>query len=187
MENNRTALLVMDMQSGILSRLPEKAGLIAKVAEAIKNARKNNVMVIFVRLGFQRNMPEINPANKSFGPLKKNLSNADLDTFMQIDPDLGVEETDIIVNKKRISAFSGSDLEIILRSQGISSLVLSGIATSGIVLSTVREAFDKDYQLTVLSDGCLDADAEVHRFLIEKIFPRQAEVLTVKDWCLKLL
>jgi len=185
MENNRTALLVMDMQSGILNRFPQKAELITKVAEAIKCARKNDITVIFVRLGFQKNMPEINPANKSFGPIKKNLSNADLEAFMQIDPDLGVEETDIIVNKKRISAFSGSDLEMILRSQDISSLVLSGIATSGIVLSTVREAFDKDYQLTVLSDGCTDADAEVHRVLTEKIFPRQAEVLTVENWSLK--
>lgn len=182
MENKRAALLVMDMQSGILSRLAEKSELIAKVAEAIKNARKNNITVIFVRLGFQKNMPEINPANKSFGPLKKNLTNADLDAFMQIDPDLGIEETDIIVNKKRISAFSGSDLEMILRSQDISSLVLSGIATSGIVLSTVREAFDKDYQLTVLSDACMDSDPEVHRILMEKIFPKQAEVLTVKEW-----
>jgi len=185
MENNRTALLVMDMQLGILSRLPQNSDLIAKVAEAIKCARKNNITVIFVRLGFQKNMPEINPANKSFAPIKKNVSNADLDTFMQIHPELGVEETDIIVNKKRVSAFSGSDLEMILHSQGISNLVLAGIATSGIVLSTIREAFDKDYQLTVLSDGCLDADEEVHRFLIQKIFPKQAEVLTIKDWSLK--
>ena len=186
MENNGTALLVMDMQAGILSRLPEKSGFVAKVAEAIKAARKNNIRVIFVRLGFQKNMPEINAANKSFGPLKKNLNSADLESFMQIDPDLGLEENDIIVNKKRISAFSGSDLEIILRSQGISHLVLSGIATSGIVLSTVREAFDKDFGLTVLSDACIDADPEIHHFLVEKIFPRQAEVVSVEDWSLEL-
>jgi nicotinamidase-related amidase len=45
----------------------------------------------------------------------------------------------------------------------------------------VREAFDKDYRLTVLSDACLDADEDIHRFLMEKIFPKQAEALTVKD------
>ena len=138
MENNRTALLIMDMQLGILSRLPQNSNLIAKVATGIKCARENNILIIFVRLGFQKNMPEINPSNKTFAPLKKNLSNATLDTFMQIHQDLGVEETDIIVNKKRVSAFSGSDLEMILRSQDISSLVLAGIATSGIVLSKVE-------------------------------------------------
>jgi nicotinamidase-related amidase len=50
------------------------------------------------------------------------------------------------------------------------------------VLSTVREAADLDYELTILSDGCADADDEVHRVLLEKVFPRQAEVLSIADW-----
>jgi nicotinamidase-related amidase len=65
------------------------------------------------------------------------------------------------VVKKRVSAFSGSDLEVLLRSLDVTHLVLTGIATSGVVLSTLREAADKDYRLTVLSDGCLDGDEEV--------------------------
>ena len=56
------------------------------------------------------------------------------------------------------------------------------MATSGVVLSTVRQAADLDYRLVVLADGCLDADPEVHRVLTEKVFPRQADVLTVADW-----
>ena len=76
----------------------------------------------------------------------------------------------------RVSAFAGSDLEVILRSLRIDTLVLTGIATSGVVLSTLREAADKDYGLVVLSDACLDADPEVQRVLIEKLFPRQADV-----------
>jgi hypothetical protein len=62
------------------------------------------------------------------------------------------------------------------------TLILGGIATSGVVLSTLREAADKDFALTVLSDACLDADPEVHRVLMEKVFPRQANVLTVDAW-----
>jgi len=54
------------------------------------------------------------------------------------------------------------------------------------VLSTVRQAADLDYQLTVLWDGCLDTDPEVHRILTEKVFPRQARVLTVADWIASL-
>jgi nicotinamidase-related amidase len=50
------------------------------------------------------------------------------------------------------------------------------------VLSTTREAADRDFRLIVLSDGCLDADPEVHRVLIDKVFPRQAEVTTIADW-----
>ena len=60
------------------------------------------------------------------------------------------------VAKKRISAFAGSDLEVLLRANDIRHLVLCGIATSGVVLSTLREAGDKDYTMTVLSDLCAD-------------------------------
>jgi isochorismate hydrolase len=84
------------------------------------------------------------------------------------------------------SAFTGSDLEVVLRAGGIDSLVLAGIATSGVVLSTLRQAADLDYRLTVLADGCLDADPEVHRVLLEKVFPRQADVVRIADWTASL-
>jgi nicotinamidase-related amidase len=86
------------------------------------------------------------------------------------------------VTKRRVSAFTGSDLEVLLRSGGIDSLVLAGIATSGVVLSTLRQAADLDYRLTVLADGCLDADPEVHQVLLQKVFTRQAEVTSIADW-----
>jgi nicotinamidase-related amidase len=51
-----------------------------------------------------------------------------------------------------------------------------------VVLSTLRQAADLDYGLVVLADGCLDTDPEVHRVLTEKVFPRQADVLSVAEW-----
>jgi nicotinamidase-related amidase len=89
---------------------------------------------------------------------------------------------DVIVTKRRVSAFTGSDLEVVLRAADVDHLVLTGIATSGVVLSTLRQAADLDYRLTVLADGCLDADPEVHRVLTEKVFPRQADVIRIADW-----
>jgi len=50
------------------------------------------------------------------------------------------------------------------------------------VLSTTREAADKDYRITILSDACADMDEEVHRVLTTKVFPRQADVISVEDW-----
>jgi len=73
-------------------------------------------------------------------------------------------------------------VEVLLRGLGAGTLVLAGIATSGVVLSTLRQAADLDYRLVVLADACLDADPEVHRVLTEKVFPRQADVLTVDEW-----
>ena len=89
------------------------------------------------------------------------------------------------MTKRRVSAFAGSDLDMILRSSEVDELVLCGISTSGVVLSTLRQAADLDYQLVVLQDGCADPDPEVHRVLLEKVFPRQADVMTVDDWILR--
>lgn len=75
---------------------------------------------------------------------------------------------------------------MVLRASHADSLVLAGIATSGVVLSTLRQAADLDYSLTVLADGCLDADPEVHRVLLEKVFPRQAEVVPIAAWTVSL-
>jgi nicotinamidase-related amidase len=88
----------------------------------------------------------------------------------------------VIIDKRRVSAFSGSDLEVLLRANSIEHIILTGFATSGVVLSTLREAADKDYQITVLHDCCGDRDEEVHRVLTTKVFPRQAEVLSVEEW-----
>jgi nicotinamidase-related amidase len=73
-------------------------------------------------------------------------------------------------------------LDVVLRAREIDTLVLTGIATSGVVLSTVRQAADLDYRLVVLAGAGLDGDPEVHRVLTEKVFRRQADVLTVDDW-----
>ena len=58
--------------------------------------------------------------------------------------------------------------------------MLAGISTSGVVLSTVRDAADRDYRLLVLADCCADPDGEVHRVLMEKVLPRQVEVIDLE-------
>jgi len=85
---------------------------------------------------------------------------------------------ELIVYKQRFGAFSENALDLILRSRNIDHLVLFGVATSGIVLSTLRRAFDLNYRSVVLKDACFDSDPEVHRVLTEKVFPRQAQVVT---------
>lgn len=110
------------------------------------------------------------------------MNNSSTATMINPLPSINLQENDLLVIKHRVSAFSGSDLEIILRSQNIKHLILTGIATSGVVLSTLREAADKDYQLTVLSDLSADFDPEIQTVLIEKVFPKQADVITSDDW-----
>jgi nicotinamidase-related amidase len=174
------ALLVMDVQRVVVDRYPDSAYL-PRLREAIGAARAGGIPVIYVVIGFRRGYPEINTRNKMFGALARTKAAAD-DQATQIHPDVAPEPGDILVTKRRVSAFAGSDLDMVLRAGDIDHLVLTGIATSGVVLSTLRQAADLDFALTVLADGCLDADPEVHRVLTEKVFPRQADVTTVADW-----
>jgi nicotinamidase-related amidase len=177
-----TALLVMDMQDGILGMYPGTAVLVNKVSGAISHARSKNIPVIYVTVGFRQGAPEINLNNKSFTAAKARFENLDMSTFMKVHRDITPKAGELIVVKRRVSAFAGSDLEVVLRSFGIQHMILTGIATSGVILSTLREASDKDYQITVLTDCCGDADEEVHRVLTTKIFPRQADVLNLEEW-----
>jgi nicotinamidase-related amidase len=180
--NQNTALLVMDMQLGILSNFPVSEDVIKNVAKAIEIARSKNIQIIYVTLGFKNGAAEISPNNKVFGATREHIKNMNLEEFSKVHPALAPQENDIRVTKRRVSAFTGSELEVVLRSNDIKHLVLTGVATSGIVLSTTTEASDKDYKITVLSDGCADRDEEVHRVLTTKVFLRHAEVLTIEEW-----
>jgi nicotinamidase-related amidase len=176
-----TALLVMDLQRGIVDRHPDSAYL-SRVQQGIAVARAAGLPVIYVVIGFRPGHPEVSPANQIFSAIAGTGRYADGDPAAEIHPDIAPAPGDVVVTKRRVSAFAGSDLELVLRSQGIDTLVLTGVATSGVVLSTLRQAADLDYRLTVLADACLDSDPEVHRVLTEKVFPRQATVTTVADW-----
>jgi nicotinamidase-related amidase len=88
---------------------------------------------------------------------------------------------DIVVRKQRVGAFSTTDLHEQLQARGIDTLILAGISTSGCVHSTVLDAFDRDYRVIVLADGCADPDQDVHRFLLERVFTKRGEVIEVRE------
>lgn len=173
------ALLVMDVQEGIAERFGD-ADVLDRAAEAVAAARAHGVQVLFVRVAFRAGFPEVSPANRSFSALRER-GGMDEDST-RIHPALSPRDGEPVVTKRRVSAFAGSDLDVLLRAGGARSLALCGIATSGVVLSTLRAAADLDFELTVLRDACADRDPEVHRVLLDKVFPRQADVVTVAEW-----
>ena len=179
-----SALLVMDVQTNIVGRLGEAAkNLISSVQGAIATARAAGIPIIYVVVGFRKGLPEVSLDNKSFSAYKpKGSELTGLEEPILIYPAVTPQPGDIVVTKRRVSAFTGSDLEVVLRSLKVQHLVLAGISTSGVILSTIREAADKDYHLSLLSDCCADPDPEVHTMLLSKVFPRQADVLTADQW-----
>jgi len=176
------ALLVMDVQRSIADRVPDKAAYLGRLQEVIEAARDAAIPVLYIAVQFRDGYPEASPRNKAFSQIKGT------GRLLQSDPDSAIEDAvapqgdEPVITKKRVSAFAGSDLDVILRAGGINYLILTGIATSGVVLSTLRAAADMDFRLTVIADCCADGDEEVHRILTEKVFPRQAEVVTAEEW-----
>ena len=177
-----SALLIMDVQDGIVERFAGDEGYLRRLAAAISAARAAAIRVVYVRVGFRSGYPEVSDRNLSFGAIARTGRFTDADPGAAIHSAIAPVAGDVVVTKLRVSAFAGSDLDVVLRAGQVENLVLAGIATSGVVLSTVRQAADLDYRITVLSDGCLDADPEVHLVLLEKIFPRQATVISIADW-----
>lgn len=177
-----TALLLMDVQLDIVSQSGDHGDYLTRLSAAAAAARSAGISVIYVKVGFRPGYPEVSPDNQSFGAIAGTGRFAEGDPGAEIHPAVAPRPGDVVVTKKRVSAFAGSDLDVVLRAGRTRHLVLAGIATSGVVLSTLRQAADLDFRLTVLSDGCLDRDPEVHRVLMEKVFPRQALAVTVEDW-----
>lgn len=171
-----TAVLTLDFQKGILGMVPGSDSVIETAAKVVACARKNKFLLIHVGLGFNEGHPEI-PEHAGFSQIKQNNLFVKGTPSAEFDSRLA-QSHDLLIYKQRVSGFSQNQLEMILRANGIKTLVLFGVATSGIVLSTLRQAFDLDYKSVVIKDACADGDAEVHRVLTEKVFLRQATVTT---------
>lgn len=176
----------MDCQAAIISAYvtQDQDGFLERAAGVLRKARATGLTVIHVRVGFRPNMPEIGTRNPLFNALKNSPQRRQMfeGAGGAIHPALGPEEGDIVVTKHRVSAFAGTDLEMILRANEIDTLVLFGIATSGVVLSTLVEGADADYRLVVVRDCCVDADADVQSCLIEKVFVKRATVISAADF-----
>jgi nicotinamidase-related amidase len=180
-----TALLAMDCQTGILSvYTTSNDDFIMRASGALTAARTAGMLIIQVQVGFRPGLPEVSSHNKLFAAVKSSKPHQE---FFQgssgaIHPALGPESTDMIVTKHRVSAFVGTDLEMLLRANEIETIILFGIATSGVVLSTLLQASDADYRLVVIADCCADLDMELHRTLLERFFPTRAEVITTEEF-----
>ncbi|MGW1029579.1 cysteine hydrolase family protein [Streptomyces sp. NPDC002577] len=177
-----SALLVMDVQRDIVEVADDGSGYLLRLRRAISGARAASIPVIYAVMGLRPGYPEVSTRNKVLANAVAAGLFIEGEPGSEIHLDVAPQQRDIVVTKRRGSAFSGSDLDVVLRARGIGHVVLAGIATSGVVLYTLCQANDLDFGLTVLADGCLDTDPEVHRVLTEKLFPQWADVVTVEDW-----
>ena len=182
---SHTVVLALDCQTGVISVYAKPpAEFITRVSNVLNAARAAGMAVIHVQVGFRPGLPELSDRNKLLGAIKASKPHQELfqGSSGEIHPGIGPKADDIVVVKHRVSAFAGTDLDMILRTREIQTIVMFGIATSGVVLSTLLEASDADYRLVVIEDCCTDLDIELHSALVKRLFPARADVMSTKDF-----
>jgi nicotinamidase-related amidase len=177
------AVLIMDYQQFLMeSYTPDYSGATAAVGRLLESTRVAGVPVLYITVGFRRNYPEVSDRNAMFTGVRAGRRFQLGDASSAVPECIAPRADEAVVVKHRVSAFEGTDLAMLLRAKHIDTLVVFGITTSGVVLSTVRQAADLDFRIIVLEDLCFDGDHEVHRFLVDKILPRQATVMTSREF-----
>ena len=181
-----TAVLSMDCQAGIVSIYTRetKDAFLVRVASVLNHARATGMTIIHIQVGFRPGLPEISSRNALFGAIKSSEQHQQLfrEPHATIPDTIAPQGNEIVITKHRISAFAGTDLDMILRANDIDTLVLYGISTSGVVLSTLIDAADADYRLAVIGDCCADLDAALHDCLIQRFYPTRGAVFSSEDF-----
>ena len=180
----RSAVLSMDFQRGVVSVYAKDEALVPRVAGLQRQARHLGLPIVHVKVGFRPNVPEASPRNTFLSAVKASRRHQQFfqDESGAIHPGVEPDESDLVVTKSRVSAFAGTDLDLLLRANDRDTLILFGIATSGVVLSTVLQAADLDYRLVVVKDCCADLDPDLHGCLVNTVFPRYATVVSAEGF-----
>jgi len=196
-----TALLVVDMQNDYCSAggasdrngrdLTQIQAIYPAVVGLISSARRVAVPIIFTKY-------TVGPGTAGLsGPeiLRRGMNFAGLDSTVKgtwghelINEVPYVDGNDIVIEKRRLSAFTGTDLDLILRSRGVKTLVVGGVVTQGCVESTVREAANSDYYLAVAEDCVASTDAQAHAMALRSMATvlRYADAVVSSDRILSI-
>ena len=184
LDAKKTALLIGDFYTDPANNWPhaKQRQVLENTLALQKAARAAGVLVCYCGTVFRPGYPEISDRSMSFEPRKRTGNPPAInDPLRLIHPAIKPSEDEVVVGKHRINAMLATDLDLVLRASDKDTLMILGFSTSGVVLSTVRYAADLDYRLLVVEDCCADHEADVHDFLIQRLLPRQAEIVSSKD------
>ena len=182
-ETMKSALLILDYQVGVGDQAYAK-GAALRAAAALAAGRKAGLSIIFSKVSFRPGYSDIASTNKAFSSFKtKNLLPPNASKLIAL---FQPAQDEIILDKDRFSAFCGNDLTAVVRAANINHLIMAGVSTSGVILSTFSTAADADHSMTILSDACADPKPTLHNELMNNLFPRSATVITVDEWAASL-
>ncbi|MFG3364115.1 hydrolase [Streptomyces sp. NPDC090032] len=178
--DDRTALVVVDLQNGIVGAPttpytgPEVVARSVELADAF---RSHGLPVVLVRVSAAPDGADAVPGRNET-PRRTGAMPEGWDVIVD---ELSGHPEDITVTKRNWGAFFGTDLDLQLRRRGITQVVLTGVATSIGVESTARAAHEHGYHVTLATDAMTDLDVEAHHNSIERIFPRLGETGTTGE------
>lgn len=183
----RSALLVIDFINDIVHSEGKLGSCAAhcddrktmgKANQASAIARNHHIPVIHVKVGFDKNY-KTHPAHSPFFGQAKEYRALELDTWGTDFHDImDVKSEDSIVVKHRVNPFYGTNLETLLRANGIDHLFISGVSSTWAIQATARDAHDRDYRVTILEDACAAGDEEEHQESM-KVLSAIAAITTV--------
>lgn len=182
LDADRTALLVIDMQldflspDGYLARkgydvAPLRA-IIPAVNRVIRAARAAGCFVVFTRQGHRADLADIRfprREDRKRARLKQHALLMRGSAGFEIVPEIKVRSEDIVIDKTANGAFTYTELEPVLRAQGITTLLFTGCTTDVCVHSTLREANDRGFECLLIEDACASGDAYAHTAAVHMV------------------
>ncbi len=173
LRKSTTALIAMDIQNLQVGALkqnnPARANMPETLRTVIEAARQAGILVVHVVVRFREGYPEVHKRNLLIGRLSGTGLLKESGADSQINASITPLANEPIVVKRRVNAFFDTDLGTILRARGIDTLLLTGISTSRVILSTATYAYDADYSVVIIEDCCADPEAELHKVLADKV------------------
>lgn len=159
------------------------SGTIQRLQDALQASRKAGALVVYVNASHRKGYPEV---PRIAAPLAAGLvaSNAFIRGTWgaQVIDELEPREDDIEIANYSTSAFIYTELDLILRNRGITTVVLAGLATNWVVESTARDAFNRGYAVWTLADCCNSSSTEAHEYCIKNTLPMLGVVCNAADY-----
>lgn len=178
-----TAILVMDVQNDIVSLLPGpvQQGVLASIGKVVEVGRAAGCAVIYIVVQFREGYPELSPRNKRLSDLPGSGRLVEGTPGAQVHPAIAPRPGELVIHKRRVNSFYGTELPVVLAARNIHTLVLMGIATNFVVEGTARHGADADYNVIVVSNGCASWRKENHDFAMKYILPSLAWVVSADE------
>jgi nicotinamidase-related amidase len=170
------ALIVYDMQVGIVSQIPDGADIVTRVAEVLELGRRAGLRIFFTRhISLPVELAGVAQLRAAMDWQHRDRVEEVVAPFppdapqTRIVPDLAPRSSEVVLEKITMSAFAGTYLDIALRDCGIHSFLIAGIALEVGIEPTVRHAIDLGYLPTVITDACGCGNAEAAKRSLEAL------------------